>query len=354
MLDGEARSASVETLSDSELLALPAADFRRLLADHPEISVKLIGALTRRLRETNERVSRQSFQTVPSRVAGVLTQLIAEEAAPEGRQRRDDPDDPGRPRPARRHLARERQPLPGDAGARRAWSAWDAAASPWSSPGGCAPTSSDEADSERRRVRRPARATWSSGSSAGGGSTTSACWTRWRRSPASCSCRSATGGAPTRTPRCRSATGRRSPSPGSWPRSARRWRWRARSACWRSGRAPGTRRRCWPCWPREVITIERVEELAAAARQLLAELGVANVEVVVGDGSAGLPDRAPYEAIAVHATAPSPPSDPDRAARPRRSPRGPDRHRRRRHADRVPPARRGRRPRDRRRAASAR
>src|SRR3954447_11963564 len=85
MLDGEARSASVETLSDAELLALPAIDVRRLLADHPDISVKLIAALTRRLRETNERVARQSFQTVPSRVAGVLTQLIAEESAAEGR-----------------------------------------------------------------------------------------------------------------------------------------------------------------------------------------------------------------------------------------------------------------------------
>jgi protein-L-isoaspartate(D-aspartate) O-methyltransferase len=56
-----------------------------------------------------------------------------------------------------------------------------------------------------------------------------------------------------------------------------------------------------------VITIERVEELAVAARQLLAQLGVRNVEVVVADGSAGLPDHAPYQAIAVHATAPSPP-----------------------------------------------
>jgi CRP-like cAMP-binding protein len=86
MLDGEARSASVETLTDSELLALPAADVRRLLSDHPEISVKLIAALTKRLRETNERVARQSFQTVPSRVAGVLNQLIAEESASVGGQ----------------------------------------------------------------------------------------------------------------------------------------------------------------------------------------------------------------------------------------------------------------------------
>ncbi len=85
MLDGGTRSASVETLSECELLALPAPDMRRVVSDHGEIAAKLIVALTRRLRETNERVTRQSFQTVPSRVAGVLLQLIAEEAAPEGR-----------------------------------------------------------------------------------------------------------------------------------------------------------------------------------------------------------------------------------------------------------------------------
>jgi CRP-like cAMP-binding protein len=85
MLDGGTRSASVETLDDCELLALPAADMRRVIAEHGEIAAKLIMALTRRLRETNERVARQSFQTVPSRVAGVLLQLIAEETAVEGR-----------------------------------------------------------------------------------------------------------------------------------------------------------------------------------------------------------------------------------------------------------------------------
>ena len=85
MLDGEARSASVEALSDCELLALPAGDVRQLLRGSSEITVKLVVALTRRLREANERIARQSFQTVPSRVAGVLSQLIAEETPFEGR-----------------------------------------------------------------------------------------------------------------------------------------------------------------------------------------------------------------------------------------------------------------------------
>lgn len=83
MLDGEVRSASVEALSDGELLALPAGDVRALLARHPEITVKLVAALVRRLRAANERISRQSFQTVPSRVAGVLSQLVEQEAAHE-------------------------------------------------------------------------------------------------------------------------------------------------------------------------------------------------------------------------------------------------------------------------------
>jgi CRP/FNR family transcriptional regulator len=85
MLDGGTRSASIETLSDCQLLALPATDMRRVISEHGEIAAKLIAALTRRLRETNERVARQSFQTVPSRVAGVLLQLVAEETVPEGR-----------------------------------------------------------------------------------------------------------------------------------------------------------------------------------------------------------------------------------------------------------------------------
>jgi CRP/FNR family transcriptional regulator len=85
MIDGGARSASVEALTDVELLAVSAADMKALLERNAGITAKLVVALTKRLRETNERISRQSFQTVPSRVAGVLSQLVSEESAEQGR-----------------------------------------------------------------------------------------------------------------------------------------------------------------------------------------------------------------------------------------------------------------------------
>lgn len=78
MLDGDQRSASAEALTDGDLLALPANDVRALLARHPEIALKLVAGLVRRLRAANVRLSRQSFQTVPSRVAGILFQLSGE------------------------------------------------------------------------------------------------------------------------------------------------------------------------------------------------------------------------------------------------------------------------------------
>jgi len=81
MIDGDVRSASVEALTDLELLAVSAADMRGLLERNAQITAKLVVALARRLREANERISRQSFQTVPSRVAGVLAQLVSEESA---------------------------------------------------------------------------------------------------------------------------------------------------------------------------------------------------------------------------------------------------------------------------------
>jgi CRP-like cAMP-binding protein len=83
MLDDERRSATIETLEDLDTVAIQGPDMRRLLREHPEIAVKLIIALGRRLRETNERLARQSFQTVQSRVAAVLVKLV-EAARSEG------------------------------------------------------------------------------------------------------------------------------------------------------------------------------------------------------------------------------------------------------------------------------
>jgi protein-L-isoaspartate(D-aspartate) O-methyltransferase len=56
-----------------------------------------------------------------------------------------------------------------------------------------------------------------------------------------------------------------------------------------------------------VVSIERVPELGAWARERLEELGIGNVEVIVGDGSRGHPEGAPYDAIAVHAASPEAP-----------------------------------------------
>jgi protein-L-isoaspartate(D-aspartate) O-methyltransferase len=55
---------------------------------------------------------------------------------------------------------------------------------------------------------------------------------------------------------------------------------------------------------RQVYSVERYASLARAAQATLARLGFNNVEVLVGDGSRGLPDHAPFDAIVVSAAAP--------------------------------------------------
>ncbi|HUA11522.1 MAG TPA: Crp/Fnr family transcriptional regulator [Solirubrobacteraceae bacterium] len=84
MFEDELRSATIEALEDTELVAVLGGDMRRLMGEHPEITVGLVIALGRRLRESNERLSRQSFQTVQSRVAGALRDLASRQAAVNG------------------------------------------------------------------------------------------------------------------------------------------------------------------------------------------------------------------------------------------------------------------------------
>ena len=56
-----------------------------------------------------------------------------------------------------------------------------------------------------------------------------------------------------------------------------------------------------------VVSLERVAPLEETARERLNELGIENVEVILGDGSRGHPEGAPYDAIAVHAATPEAP-----------------------------------------------
>jgi protein-L-isoaspartate(D-aspartate) O-methyltransferase len=58
-----------------------------------------------------------------------------------------------------------------------------------------------------------------------------------------------------------------------------------------------------------IVSIERHAALADSARSLLAELGYRNVRVVVGDGSRGFLESAPYDAILVSAAAPELPQE---------------------------------------------
>jgi CRP-like cAMP-binding protein len=95
MFEDELRSATVEAIEPIAVVAVLGPDMRRLMSEHPQISMRLVVALAKRLRETNERLSRQSFQTVQSRVAVALSELVAQELAEEREQARADGRDAG-------------------------------------------------------------------------------------------------------------------------------------------------------------------------------------------------------------------------------------------------------------------
>jgi CRP-like cAMP-binding protein len=88
MFDNERRSATVEATDRVAAVAVLGAEMRRLMQEHSELSAKLVISLGRRLRAANERLASQSFQTVQSRVATVLAQLV-EQARAEGAGERD-------------------------------------------------------------------------------------------------------------------------------------------------------------------------------------------------------------------------------------------------------------------------
>jgi CRP/FNR family transcriptional regulator len=83
MFDDERRSATIETIDALDVLAILGPDMRRLMLRRPQLAVALAASLSRRLRTTNERLASQSFQTVQSRVASVIANLV-DQAVAEG------------------------------------------------------------------------------------------------------------------------------------------------------------------------------------------------------------------------------------------------------------------------------
>jgi CRP-like cAMP-binding protein len=77
LFEDERRSATVEALEETSAVAVLGPDMRRLMIEHPQIATRLLVALARRLRESNERLARRSFQTVQGRVASALSELVA-------------------------------------------------------------------------------------------------------------------------------------------------------------------------------------------------------------------------------------------------------------------------------------
>ncbi len=72
MFGGETRSATVEAVDGTDAVALLAGDLRRTIVAHPEMAVAMLSALADRIRAANERLARQTFQTVEGRVASAL------------------------------------------------------------------------------------------------------------------------------------------------------------------------------------------------------------------------------------------------------------------------------------------
>jgi CRP/FNR family transcriptional regulator len=90
MFGGETRSATVEAVEPTTGVALLAGDLRRTIVAYPEMAWAMLEGLADRIRAANERLSRQTFQTVEGRVAsallGQVEALAADAGDPEPRE----------------------------------------------------------------------------------------------------------------------------------------------------------------------------------------------------------------------------------------------------------------------------
>lgn len=78
LLDGSSRSASVTSLTDSELMILRRGDFLNLLEEYPKVSINLLRELARRLRKSDSQIKSLSLKDATGKVAYVILRLAEE------------------------------------------------------------------------------------------------------------------------------------------------------------------------------------------------------------------------------------------------------------------------------------
>jgi len=83
LLDGEPRSADAIAKEDSTLLVLERDDFQRFIVQDPGAATRLLAALSRRLRRTDQLVQDAAFLDVPARLARLLLNLTEDHEATE-------------------------------------------------------------------------------------------------------------------------------------------------------------------------------------------------------------------------------------------------------------------------------
>jgi CRP/FNR family cyclic AMP-dependent transcriptional regulator len=84
LLDGAPRSASVAAAQECELLMLYRNNFLEILKKYPQISIRLLMTLCKRLRNSNRQINTLSLMSVYGRVADVLLQLAREQGERSG------------------------------------------------------------------------------------------------------------------------------------------------------------------------------------------------------------------------------------------------------------------------------
>ena len=78
LLDGEPRSATAIALEDVKVIFISRDSFIRILRENPDICLKILVTLSKRLRQTDKRVESLAFLSAPGRVARTLLEFAAE------------------------------------------------------------------------------------------------------------------------------------------------------------------------------------------------------------------------------------------------------------------------------------